>query len=89
MLQHEQYGVCMPGGVDSLVHARSVLEDTIRSDPSLGAWLAVDIDFENAFPSLEWSAIESAVGELFPNLLPWLRWCHDEADIELPCGLSL
>ena len=44
------------------MHTRETIENAIRSDPSCGVWAAVDVDFQNAFPSLLYGAIDSAVG---------------------------
>ncbi len=33
MLKARQYGVCLPGGAEVLIHAQDVLEHALRSDP--------------------------------------------------------
>ena len=52
----------MLGGAETLLHTREIIENAIRSDPSCGVWATVDVDFQNAFPSLVYEAIDSAVG---------------------------
>ena len=59
MLEAHQYGVAVPGGVDILIHARTAIENHLRSDPALGVWAVVDVDFVNAFPNLSWDVIDS------------------------------
>ena len=82
-----QYGVSMPGGAEALVHTRETIEGAIRSDPSCGVWATVDVDFQNAFPSLRYEAIESAVGSRIPEFRPWSRWCQDRCGVVfLPSG---
>ena len=47
----------------------------------------LDLDFENAYPSLEWDSIRTAVAEHLPEILPWTQWCHEApACVELPSG---
>ena len=87
MLEAHQYGVSIPGGADILVHTCMVLEDTLQADPATGVWAVVDVDFVNAFPSLEWDAIGEAMADQMPELAPWTRWCQEfAADIALPSG---
>jgi len=87
MLEAHQYGVAIPGGVDTLIHTRRVLEEALRLDPASGVWAVVDVDLVNAFPSFEWEAIDAAMAAQLPELAAWTRWCHGAAaDVELPCG---
>ena len=82
MLAANQYGVALPGGADLLIHTRAVIEAALEDDMAL-----VDLDMENAFPSVTWAAIDSAVAELAPALLPWTRWCHrGPVRVWLPSG---
>ena len=77
------YAGRVPGGAETLIHARRLLEDTLRSDPSTGVWAVIDVDFVNAFPSLEWRAIDVAMEEQVPELAAWTTWCHaTAADID-------
>ena len=62
MVEACHYGVFMPGGAETLVHTREAIENAIRSEPSCGVWATVDVDFQNAFPSLVYEAVDSAVG---------------------------
>ena len=59
MVEACQYGVSMRGGAEALVHTRETIENAFRSGPSCGVWAAVDVDFQNAFPSLRYEAILS------------------------------
>ena len=82
-----QFGVGLPGGVDVLIHFRLVLEEVMRSGNIEQAFALIDIDYKNAFPSIEWDAIREALAEDLPQLLDWCRWCHLEpSSIVLPCG---
>ena len=80
-----QCGVSLPGGADVLVHIRRCLEPALfESDEAIAL---LDLDLRNAFPSLEWHSIREALEEEFPVLLPWARWCHqDAASVQLPTG---
>ena len=87
MLDAHQYGVAIPGGAEILVHARDVIEETVRNDPAQGVWAAVDVDLVNCFPRLEWDEIDEAVAETLPEMAAWTAWCHEgPADIHLPSG---
>ena len=87
MVDAAQFGVSMPGGAEALVHTRETIEATIRSDPAHGVWACIDVDFQNAFPSLRHESIDTAVGDRIPELQPWSRWCQDNCGIIfLPCG---
>ena len=52
MVEAAQFGVSMPGGAEALVHTRETIEAAVRLDPAHGVWACVDVDFQNAFPSL-------------------------------------
>jgi len=86
LLRFRQFGVAIPAGTDALIHIRSVLEDALCADA--GPALAVlDLDLQNAFPSLEWDSIRAAIGEHLPALSPWVAWCHaSPAPVQLPGG---
>ncbi len=89
MLRLRQYGVAIPGGADTLIHFRSACEEGIRrgSDEAL---IALDVDFENAFPSFEWSGIRDSVSAHMPSLSAWTAWCHREPSrVRLPCGETI
>ena len=70
MLRAQQYGVAVPGGAEVLVHARAVLEETVRGDPANGVWAILDLDLVNCFPRLEWDSIDGAVSDDIPELAP-------------------
>ena len=65
----------MPGGAEALVHIRETIEGTIRSDPSCGAWATVDVDFQNAFLTLRYKAIDAAVSSRI-KIAAGLFSCH-------------
>jgi len=84
MLDSQQYAVMLPGGGEPLIHARRCLREVLAEDPSLGAWLELDLDLENAFPSMEWPAVDMSMRELLPQLAHISEWSHQIAGIELP-----
>ena len=84
-LKARQCGVAVPGGCEVLIHARRCLDSILAS--SADAYVMLDLDLRNAFPSLEWSAIRAAVAEHMPSLAPWTSWCHGRAaSVQLPDG---
>lgn len=87
MLAARQYGVCIPGGADTLVHVRQTIEAVILDSLEAGAWAMADLDYENAFPSLEWDPVDAAVREEVEPLANWTEWCHSEpVPVYLPSG---
>ena len=87
MIQSHQYGVCVPGGAETRIRARSVLEEAIQSDSASGVWAVIDLDWANCFPSLEWDDIGQAMQDLLPEVAAWTHWCHQRAaPIDLPSG---
>ena len=87
MLAAHQYGVAIPGGAEILVHARTVLEETICQDAANGVWTIIDADLVNCFPRLEWDDIDETMSNALPDIAPCTAWCHKaSADIELPSG---
>ena len=80
-----QFGVAVPGGADALIHFRGELAKKLKQSGI--AIAAIDVDFQNAFPSLEWDSIRSAVNNRLSNLLAWTEWCHaDGVTVYLPSG---
>ena len=50
----------------------------------------VDVDFANAFPSLEHDRIDEEMQRLVPGVAPWCSWSHAEAStVWTPAGRSL
>ena len=85
-LKCRQMGVAMPGGAEALIHLRAVAEELLASKGEQVV-AVLDLDFRNAFPSLEWPSIRSSVAAHFPQLLPWTEWCQSEpAPVLLPSG---
>ena len=61
-----QLGVAIPGGADGLVHFRTLLEKhLLNAEDAIGV---IDVDFKNAFPSLEWNYIRRVVDEVLSEL---------------------
>ena len=87
MVEAAQFGVSMPGGAEALVHTRETIEAAIISDAAHGVWATVDVDFQNAFPTLRYEAIDTAVGARVPELQPWSRWCQDHCGV-VSCHLA-
>ena len=74
----------MPGGAESLVHWRGVVEELALAG-AVEPMVAFDLDLANMFGSVEWPQIRSAIAEYFPEADPWVKWEHLEAEeIELP-----
>ena len=47
----------------------------------------VDLDYENAFPSLEWDPVDAAVWEEVEPLANWTEWRHSgPVPVYLPSG---
>ena len=83
-----QFGVAVPGGADALIYFRAELEKKLQESDIVIA--AIDVDFKNAFPSLEWDSIRTAVSKRLPKLLAWTEWCHaDAASVFMPSGERL
>ena len=68
LLAQRQLGVSIPRGTDALIHFRRQMEDAFHDHSE--AWILLDVDFRNAFPSLEWKAIRDAVERHMPHVLP-------------------
>ena len=52
--------------------------------------IALGLDFENAFPSLEWAAIDASTRRRVPQLAPWTSWCHSQPSAaRLPSGVHI
>ena len=52
VIDANQFGVSGSGGMEALIHTREAIETTIRGDSAIGVWVAVDVDFVNAFSTL-------------------------------------
>ena len=84
-----QFGVGLPGGADVLIHTRLVLERLCREGKVDNVMAMLDIDFKNAFPSIEWDSIREAVDILLPKLSIWCAWCHEAPmNMQLHSGSS-
>ena len=87
MLRSHQYAVSVPGGTEPLVHARRCFRKAVQQDSSLGVWAEVDVDVVNAFPTVDWPAIDAAMRAEVPELARWSEWCHGvAAPVVLPSG---
>ena len=86
-LSARQFGVAVPGGAEALIHFRTLIEQGLAQGD---ATAVVDVDWQNAFPSLEWDGIRAAVDKHLPNLSAWIRWCHaSPSEVFLPSGEQL
>ena len=66
---------------------RLALEKLCREGAVENVSALLDIDFQNAFPSIEWDSIREAVDALLPQLSAWCAWCHEApTNIVLPSG---
>ena len=67
MIEACQFGVSILGGTESLVHTRVTIEGIIRANHGLGVRAVIDVDFQNAFPSLLHDALDSVLERGYPN----------------------
>ena len=75
-----QLGVGVKGGAEIAVQLmRTWLEKNNRK-----GWGVLKIDFENAYNSLDRSAIEQVLMEEFPELVSWFRYCSGASCLILP-----
>eukprot|EP00973_Karenia_brevis_P006339 862508-Karenia_brevis.AAC.1 len=89
MLDFGQFGVAIPGGAETLFHARSTIEDVAASGV-LGPLAVVDVDLVNFFGTVEWGAILDTYSELFPEGYAWESWCTAEpCEAKLPSGATV
>ena len=76
-------------GSKGLVHFRVALEKHFGKE-ALKPLAMIDVDFCNAFPSLEWGAKREAVEAGLSIAAPWAHWCHAAPTrIILPSGCEL
>ena len=71
-----QLGVGVRGGCEATVHAtRHILQDTTihHSDK----WL-LQVDFSNAYNSVDRTAMFAAVRDKFPDLSHWIEWSYSQ-----------
>jgi hypothetical protein len=86
LLDMHQWGVCMPGGAEALVHWRDTLEELALSG-QVEALVAFDLDLQNMFGSVEWPCIREAMNGHFQAAAAWTEWAHQQpAVIQLPSG---
>ena len=84
-LAARQFGVAVPSGAEGLVHFRAQAERLLAAADTATA--VIDVDFKNAFPSLEWDEIRASVEAELPDVASWTLWCHAEpARVLLPSG---
>ena len=71
----KQLGVAQPGGAEKIIHSmRGVLASRWEGDD----FTILKVDFANAFNSISRDALLNQVRKLFPDLLPWVRWCYGD-----------
>ena len=71
----------MAGGAEALVHTHEAIESTVRANPDLGIWVAIDVVFQNAFPLMSHEATESALEARVTHLRPWSKCCQDNCGV--------
>ena len=87
-LRTRQFGVGIPGGAEGLIHFRTTFETYLQQGSEVRA--IIDVDFKNAFPSLEWENIREVVSDRLPEVSDWTNWCHREPGrILLPSGAEV
>ena len=87
-LAARQFGVAVPGGTEGLIHFRTLLERSLLAGTQ--AMAVIDVDWKNAFPTIEWDSIREAVNELLPEVSAWTQWCHEAPGrVVLPSGGEL
>ena len=69
-----QLGVGSANGSEALVHALKV----IQADPSIpsGSKLCLQLDFSNAFNSINREVMFREVRSSIPYISPWLEYCY-------------
>jgi len=86
MLRFGQLGVAIPGGAETLYHARTTIEE-LAANGTLGPVAVVDLDLVNFFGSVEWDAILDTYADLFQEGYAWESWCTREpCEVKLPSG---
>ena len=72
-----QYGVGIPGGAENVVQGLRIAQ------ASMGDCAIAEIDFTNAFNTVERSAIAEAVDRYFPHLKTWFELCYGRSSLLL------
>ena len=75
VLGKHQAGVAQPAGAESIVHLTREVLSRKWDDPD---FVVLKVDFANAFNSIDRHAMLVQCRELFPELLPWVRWCYGD-----------
>ena len=82
-----QYGAGVTGGTEAIIHFRKAVRALWRRGKTLTPLCIIDIDQENFFGSLDWSAIRKEVTSVFPKRGAALAWKHAEAaKIHMDCA---
>ena len=63
------------------MHSSEAIEGTVRANPDLGVWVVIDVDFQNAFPSLLREAMIFVWETKVPQLRPWSKRCQDNCGV--------
>ena len=63
----------MPNGAEALVHWRSTVE-TAAKDGLIDPIVVADLDMENFFNTVEWTAIRRSLRAHFPEASPAVEW---------------
>ena len=67
-----QLGVRVKNGADAIIQATRIwMEDPTKADH-----VALKIDFENAFNTIDRGAIRKELLSSFPSIIPWFDFCY-------------
>jgi len=70
-----QLGVACPAGAELVVHTSREVLSRCWNDQE---FVLLKVDFANAFNSIDRHALLIQCQKLFPDLLPWVRWCYGD-----------
>ena len=72
---HQQAGVGVPGGLESIIHAVNQLVAKEADEQ----WMLLQLDLVNAFNVCDRDSAFQAVEEEFPDILKWVLTCYSSA----------
>ena len=83
-LSPSQLGVACPGGLEFIIHRTREVVAAHANDPD---FVLLKVDFRNAFNAVSRRAILEECAAIFPEFLPWVRFCYSgEAVLSHPLG---
>ena len=74
MMEAGQLGVRVKNGADVITQAARFW----MADPNHKDHIALKVDFENAFNTIDRQAIRRELNASFPNLIPWFDFCYSQ-----------